>query len=236
MIFASIKNESILEVIFAVRDFLFHISALIMGFFALVLMGFNTHADLILFHNGDHHYGKVKENPDGTIQLDLTQTVKYYKKNQVKEIFYGINQPATGEVVSVTNYNEIGGTKIISVTGPITHRSIVQTSGGKLLQVDVEDGFQVPIIQLFPRKYGFYNRSGCFMAGLLINTSTQAWNALQMRVHLYDPDNRILSSKDFYIYRIPPAANNIPGQRKFEIVFADVPYDRVDRMRLVRKF
>ncbi len=221
---------------FSVRDLLFHFCALFLFLSAFLLLGFYSHADLVLFYNGDHRYGKATELQDGTVMLDVNGTIRYYKRDQIKEIGYGIEKPADGTVVSITDFTQIVGANILFVTGPITHRTQIKTQDGKQLRMDVEDGFDVPILHVFPARYGFYNRRGCFIAGLLINPSTRTWHALQLRAHLYDKNDRILSSKDFYIFRIPAATPQGPGQRKFEMNFPDVPYEYVDRMRLVRKF
>lgn len=218
------------------RDWFFHLSAIVFLAAAALWFQTNSHADLLVFTNGDFKYGKVTELPDRTVILEASGTVKYYKRNQIIQIAPGIDPPANGEIVSVSNFHQIGGAPILDITGPITRRTSVQTIRGKTILLDVEVDFAVPVVQLFPMRYSFYNRRGCFMAGLLINSSTRTWNSIEMRAHLYDSNDRILSSKDFYIYRIPRATEKGPGQRKFEINFPDVPYEQVNRMRLIRKF
>lgn len=210
-------------------------------FLIVVLLGaftFNSasRADLIVFHNGDYRYGQIRELNDGTVILKIGDQEKDYKRSQIKTLSYGTNPPAAGEILAVTDFNQIGGADILSVTGPITRRAEVKTQSGRLFTLDVENIFEMPIVQFFPARYSFFQRQGCFMAGLLINSSTQTYNTLEMRAHLFDGENRILTSKDFYIYHIPGLTEKGPGQRKFEINFPDVPYDRVARMRLVRKF
>jgi len=218
------------------RDWLFHLCAIAIIALGTLWLGRTSQADLVVFSNGDYAYGKVTELPDRTVIVETGDKVKYYKRSQITLISPGTDPPAKGEIVSASNFTQMGGAEVLPVTGPIDLRSSVTTIRGKTLTLDIDEEFTVPVVQLFPMRYGFFNRRGCFMAGLIVNSSTRTWNSIEMRAHLFDKDNRMLTSKDFYIYRIPRATQNGPGQRKFEINFPDVAYERVDRMRLVRKF
>ncbi len=218
------------------RDLLFHSCAVALVLLFIVILSFESFADLVVFNNGDHRYGKATELKDGSVMLDVNGTLKIFKKSQVQDVFKGVNRPKAGEVLSASGFTEKAGPEIIGVTGPITHRKKIKTLGGKMMTLDVEDGFDINVMQMFPTKYSFFNRRGCFMAGVLINPSTRTWRALQLRAHLYDAKDKMLTSKDFYIFRIPAATAKGPGRRKFEMNFTDVAMERVQRMRIVRKF
>ena len=218
------------------RDLLFHSCAVALVILFIVMLSFESSADLVLFRNGDHRYGKATELKDGSVMLDVNGAIKIFKQIQVKEVFMGIEPPKAGEVISVTGFMLKGGPDIIGVTGSITHRNKIKTIGGKMMTLDVEDGFDINVMQMFPTKYSFFNRRGCFVAGVLINPTTRTWRALQLRAHLYDSKDKMLTSKDFYIFRIPAATAKGPGRRKFELNFTDVAYERIERMRMVRKF
>ncbi|MBN2328669.1 MAG: hypothetical protein JXR73_16125 [Candidatus Omnitrophica bacterium] len=199
-------------------------------------MGYESQADLVLFHNGDYCYGKVRELSDGRIQVEANDSVKQYKKSQISNIEYGLNEPKNGETVSMGDFTHVGGASILSVTGEDVQRSEVEMISGKNLTLEVENGFGIPVIHIFPTRLPFYNRKGCFVAGILVNSSTRTWSSLEMRAHLYGGKNRVLASKDFYIFKIPPDAPQSSGRRKFELNFPDIDYQSVNRMRIVRKF
>ncbi len=218
------------------RDLLFHACAAALVLVFILILSFESSADLVVFNNGDHRYGKATELKDGSVMLNVNGTIKIFKKAQVKDVFMGIDPPKAGEIRSVSDFTSKGGPEIIGVTGAITHQNRIKTLGGKMVTMDVEDGFDVNVMQMFPTTYSFFNRRGCFVAGVLINPTTRSWRALQLRAHLFDAKDKILTSKDFYIFRIPAATAKGPGQRKFEMNFTDVAYERIERMRLVRKF
>ncbi|MGC9326132.1 MAG: hypothetical protein ACP5I1_00725 [Candidatus Hinthialibacter sp.] len=201
-----------------------------------LVMGYESQADLVVFHNGDYCFGEVEELSDGRIKLEADHSVKYYKKSQIRNIGYNIEEPKDGETASLENFTVAGDASILSVTGEDVHRTEMETISGKKLILDVENGFEIPIIEMVPTRLSFYHRKGCFVAGVLVNSSTHAWSSLEMRAHLYDDEDSILASKDFYVYKILPDAGQSPSRRKFELHFSDVDYPSVNRMRVVRKF
>ncbi|HOL94074.1 MAG TPA: hypothetical protein PLH79_06985 [bacterium] len=193
-------------------------------------------SDLVIFHNGDFRYGDVTELPNQEIALMEDGTTRQYKRSQIREIIKGINRPSPGEIVTATGFVHAATAELLAVTGAITHRVLLQAAPGKKLVVDVENGFAVPRLRIWRSGYPFFQRQGCFIAGELVNATTHTWFNTTFRATLYDGKDTILSSKDFYVFRLGPGLPNQPSMRKFEIDFPDVPYPRVKRMRLVRRF
>lgn len=193
-------------------------------------------SDLVIFHNGDFRYGEVTELPNQEISLWEDGGIRHYKKSQIREIIKGINRPAPGEIVTATDFVYAATAELLTGTGAITHRVSIQAAPGKKLVVDVENGFEVPRLRIWRSGYPFFQRQGCFLAGELVNATTQTWVNTTFRATLYDEKDTLLSSKDFYVFRLPPGGPKQPSLRKFELDFPDVPYPRVKRMRLVRRF
>jgi len=208
----------------------------ILFFASLPGSGLPAWPDLIIFHTGDFRYGEVTELPNQEISLVEDGITRRYKKPQIREIIKGINKPAPGEVVTATDFIHAATAELTAVTGAITHRSRIKDGAGKEIVLDVEDGFEVPGLRMWRSRYPFYQREGCFIAGLLVNSTTRAWSNTTFRVTLYDTKDRVLASKDFYVFRLPPSTPPKPGTRKFELDFPDVPYPRVTRLRVARCF
>lgn len=196
-------------------------------------------ADLLIFFNGDFYYGKgTVLQPSGDVIIEVRGVARRFKKSQIRQFIPGIDAPAPGQIVSVTDFKHIASLDIPSITAEITNPyGPIKVGKDKEMMLDVEKGFEIPALRLWPSAYSFYRRNGCFMAGILVNNTTETYSGLQFRAHLYDENARILSSKDFTVFRFPGIApDGTPGQRKFEIDFPDVSYALVHRMRILRKF
>ena len=159
-----------------------------------------------------------------------------FDKSQIRYFEPGINAPAPGQIVSVSDFRHIAAANIVGITMEITSRSTITDAAGKEMVMDVENGFQINALRLWPSTYSFYRRKGCFMSGILENHTDETWKGVSFRAHLFDSNDRILSSKDFYVFRFPAQTPQGPSKRKFEIDFPDVPYELVHRMRVLRKF
>lgn len=192
--------------------------------------------DLVIFHNGDFRYGEVTELPDEEISLLEEGVTRPYKKSQIREIIKGINKPIPGEVVRATDFVHAATAELMAVTGSATQRTRIKDGSGKEIVLDVEDGFEVPRVRMWRSRYPFFQRQGCFIAGVLVNSTTKTWSNTTFRATLYDGKDKVLASRDFYVFRLPPGTPQKPGMRKFELDFPDVPYPRVTRIRVVRCF
>ncbi|MBI1390219.1 MAG: hypothetical protein GC154_17405 [bacterium] len=201
-------------------------------------------ADMIIFHNGERRYGTANYIPSSS---DVVLTTKDYSKRfsftQIREVVFGVDKPedqAAKAVASATNQNATeefipftGGDSIYDVTGGDVYRKKMSSPDGKEFILDVEDKFDVPTMKIYPTTYSFYNRQGVYLILLLTNREDLSWRPLEMRVKLYDEDDNLIASKDAYVFRLPGAGQ---GSRVIEMQFPDVIYDRVKRIRVMRKY
>ena len=192
-------------------------------------------ADLIIFYNGDFKYGQVKDIGN-EYSLTINNVIKIYKKSQVREVAYGVNAPAPGEIVSVTDFIHAATDSIWQITGAITLRSPLQGENNRQVLLDVEEGFTIQQIYIFPTTYSFFDFRGSFLAAAIVNSTTKAQNDLEFRVYFYGDKDQLISSKDFYVNRLPPQVGNRPVGRRFALTMPDVPFDSIRRVRIVRKF
>ena len=211
------------------------ISLLLVGIF--VFSALEAAGDLVIFHNGDFRYGKAFViQPEGDVSLTVNGATKIYKKSQVRQVVMGVDAPPPGTIVSVTDFIHSATAEIVGITGWITHRQKMTNFDGKQLVVDVEDGFDIPMLQLYPASYSFFNRQGSFLRAALVNSSTEALSGIEFRVTFFQKDDKLLASKDFYIQRFPAGSATASARRIFEVDLPDIPYANVQRMRVVRKF
>lgn len=211
---------------------------LIRIFIGCLLIGFlasdpNGWSDLIIFHNGDYRYGQVNVLDNGVVILTTDRGEERYKAHQVEDIQMGVDEPAP----SPSGLTAAAATPVIpDITAPITTRKNLKDRFGKSLIIDIENGYDVEAFQLWPTRYAFFGRTGCFIAGILVNSSTESRAAIEFRATVYGQEDNMLTSKDFYVFRLPGSTPQGPGKRKFEIEFPDTAYQQVHRMRIVRKF
>jgi hypothetical protein len=206
-------------------------------FIAFFLFPLSVQSDVIIFHNGDARYGNIVESAT-EIRLDRNGKIEIYNKKQVQKLIPGLDKPDMGEeaVKKEEDYSHKPSGNIFSITGSNTVQKKMATPEGKELLVDIDNKFDIAQLRLLPVRYSFYNRQGCYLIGALTNNSDITWHGVQFRVTLYNPSDRLLASKDFYIFRMPKPSPDGSSRRVFEIAIPDVPYEQVSRIRLVRKF
>jgi hypothetical protein len=204
---------------------------------AVFLTPLSAQSDVVIFYNGEARYGDVIE--DATeIRLERNGKIEIYKKNMVQKTIPGLEEPDVGEeaVNEEEDFLHKPSGNIFSITGDIAVRKKLVTPEGKELLVDVEDKFDIAQLRLLPVRYSFFNRQGCYLIGALTNKFDTTWHGVEFRVTLYNPSDRLLASKDFYVFRMPRPSPEGSSRRVFELAIPDVPYEEVSRIRLVRKF
>ncbi|MDX9752753.1 MAG: hypothetical protein RBU29_02260 [bacterium] len=199
----------------------------------MVLLPVGVGADALLFHSGHTRYGTVLIQDATSVVMEIEGRTETFLRKSIHQIYPGLVMPATGETTAsddgllVHRPNEV----VYSVTGEIAARRKMVNTEGREYWVDVERDFEVPRFQLKPAGYSFYNRRGSYLSGIVRNQTDQVWHATEFRVTFFDQTDQLIASKDFYIFHLPPK-----GQRVYHLALPDVPYDQIERIRMVRKF
>lgn len=197
------------------------------------MLSFSSYGDVIIFFNGDTRYGKIIEDVSVSCTIDINGVTETFSKKCVEKIIAGINQPASGEIASSTDGKFVHkpSGNIYDITGDIAIRKKMTNTDGRDFKMDVETTFDIPTCRFFPANYSFYNRRGTYLIGSVTNKADQIWQGIEFRVTLFNKQDKLIGSKDFYVFRLPKA-----GRRSFELALPDIPYDMIDRIRIVRKF
>lgn len=206
-------------------------------------------ADMVIFHNGERRFGAATILSSSDVLLETNGVSKIYLARQVREVLFGVNrediQPATPvapvpapadlDDATETYMPFVSSGDIFDVTGVNIYRKKLTTAEGRDFIVDVEEYFDIPIIQVLPMSYGFFARRGTFLRAIIYNREDILWNPVSFRIFLFDQEDRLLSTKDIYVRRLP-ATREIPQRRLVTADFPDTPYERVYRLRFARKF
>ncbi len=209
--------------------------------FIFIAMGFalptSAYADLVIFHNGDYRYGDVVRDASGNITITFPNgdSEKFHKR-QVRYVHDGVQKPAMGEVVSVSEFVQAATAEIYEVTGNITHSKTMKNPDGKEFQVDVQNDYEIPVMRFFPTRYSFFNRPGAYLVLKLQNTTQETHQSLTFRVFVYDQQDQLVATKDFLVHRLPPTTPEGRGGRVVEIDIPDVRYEQINRIRVVRRY
>lgn len=193
--------------------------------------------DLMIFHNGDHLYGEII-NPDATQEMIITVNGvdHLFKRSQVRNIHVGIQPPAAGEILRATDFIQSSTGEILSITASnITARKSIKNKDREIV-IDVENGFDVSAIQLYPTTYSFFSRQGSYLVAFLRNLGDKPWAGATFRIFLYNQQNHLLGTRDFYVFRLPPVDQNGRGGRRIEVEIPDVTMNQIHRIRFVRRF
>lgn len=202
-------------------------------------------ADMVIFQNGERRFGDAEIDAASDVVLTVEGVSKVYKRHQVRDVIFGVDQadiqdatpaePVQSPTETYLPYQP-SADSIYDITGANYYRKTLENSLGREFTVDVEEFFDVPVIRVFPVSYGFFARRGTFVRILMTNRDDRTWNALQLRINLFDEEDQLLSSRDVYVFRLPPTQQDSVGRRVLEANFADVPYDRVERVQVMRRF
>ncbi len=198
-----------------------------------------AHADLVIFHNGDFKFGNVQvHNASKEVWIDADGEIKRYWERQVRDIIRDVGPPQHGEVLQLPGFVYSTTPTIPSVTAPITHRNVLKSGNEDEREIafDVEDGFDVNTIHLMGARYGFFNRPGSYLVLILENIQTTSWKGTQFRLTFYGEDDKLLASKDFYVWNLAGSNQKLIPKIVKNIAIPDVPYNMIQRIRLVRKF
>ncbi|RJP29966.1 MAG: hypothetical protein C4527_10840 [Candidatus Omnitrophota bacterium] len=189
-------------------------------------------ADIVIFHNGDIRVGDAKRLDDDSVSLVVDGVQKIFKSIQVKEIIAGATSidQVTGSLAAIAKAS------LLPITLPITVSKEMTNQDGKTLVVDCQKGFDISFVNLYPKNYSFYNRRGSYLRAGLVNNTTKELRGIEFRVFFFDNKSDLLTTKDFYVLRLPPAAQTRMKWKLFEMDLMDVPYEKVSRIRVVNKF
>lgn len=212
---------------------------------AQAVFGMIASADLVIFNNGERRYGAANYIASTSdIVLTTSNFAKQFSSTQIRQIIWGINGPgaipasATPEAATVPGATETyipfaSSGDIFDITGANVYRKKMTSNNGKEYIFDIEEPFDVPLMRLYPTSYSFYGRQGCFLVALLKNREPLPWHPVEFRIKFFDEKDKLLSSKDIYVFRLPARSS---GARVVEVEFPDVPYELVKHITMVRKW
>lgn len=198
-------------------------------------------ADLMIFYNGDFKYGQTQKT-DGGWTLAVDGKTETYKDSQVKLVVPGIEEPAPGEVVTATDFRHeateaIADHKIWNITAARANRFVLRGEEDREVLMDVEEKFAIPRIHIHPAHYSFYKQRGSYMTAAIVNETTETLRGVEFRVFFYGAEEQLLTSKDFYVHRLPGTPEGgRPIPRRFGLEIPDLPFEAIHRLRVVRKF
>lgn len=200
-------------------------------------------ADMVVFQNGERRYGAASYiGSTSDIVLVSDNSSKQFRSTQIREIVWGIDGPipssttlaaATVPGATETYIPFASGGSVFDITGASVYRKTMTNNDGREFILDVEEFFDVPIMRLYPTTYSFFGRRGCFFVALLKNREPLPWHPAEFRVKFFKEDGTLLTSKDFYVYRLP---GKNTGARVVEVEFPDVPYELVKHITMIRKW
>lgn len=207
---------------------------------AVIFMVTKAEADLLVFYNGAYEYGDVVHDPqNNTYVLTLPNgATEMYSNRQVRNFYPGIQRPAVGEVVRVSDFVHAATAEdqIYNITADITHSQEVTFPDGKKIDLSVQNDYAVPALRLQPARYSFYNRQGTYMVFRIENNTDTTQESVSFRVSVFDQQERLLVTRDFFVRRLPPKAPDGRGGRVINIELPDVLYDQIGGFRIVRKY
>lgn len=203
-----------------------------------------THADMIIFHNGERRFG-VANLIAGTSDVTLTKDniTKQYSALQIRDIVFGVDSPEDiqDDIASATAIQSPTETyipfassgSIIDITGANVYRKTMENNDGREFIIDIEEYFDITIFRAYPIRYSFFGREGVFIVALLKNREPLPWHPAEFRLKIFNEDNTLIASKDFYVFRLPGQGNR---GRVIEVEVPDVPYESVHHISIVRKW
>ncbi len=219
------------------RLFLFSLAAF------QVLQCVTVRADMVVFHNGERRYGVANYiGSTSDIVLNSDDSAKQFRASQIREIVWGVEgpiaasaTPASSTLSSATETYIPFASKgdILDITGANVYRKTMTNNDGREFILDIEEFFDVPLMRLYPISYSFFGRQGSFLVALLKNREPLPWHPAEFRVKFFRENGDLLSSKDFYVYRLP---GRNKGARVVEVEFPDVPYELVKHITIIRKW
>lgn len=200
-------------------------------------LALQSHADLIIFRNGDFKYGTVQKVVGGYTLTTPDGKAQFFKDIQVQEVVLGVPQPTTGQIVQATDFIHEATDTVWSITDEITVTTSVPTEDDKEVFIEVEKGFEISKFSIYPTRYSFFNRRGSFFIGHIINNTQRDIYGIDFRMYFYNQDDKLMITKDFYSNRLPATQpGRPPFPRRFGVSLPDVPIESIKRVKLVRKF
>jgi len=207
---------------------------------AVIFMVTKAEADLLIFYNGAYEYGDVAHDPaKKTYVLTLPNgATEMYTNRQVRSFHPGIQRPALGEVVRVSDFvhSATAEDQIFDITGDITHSQEVSFPDGKKIDLAVQNDYAVPALRLQPTSFSFYNRRGTYMVFRIQNNTDTTQESVTFRVSVFDPQDNLLVTRDFFVRRLPPSTPDGRGGRVINVELPDVLYEQIGGFRIVRKY
>ena len=203
----------------------------------LFMVSMESWSALLIFRNGDFKYGVVQKVQGGYRLTDDQGKLWIYKDVQVREYAPLISKPGSGTIVQATDFIHEATSAIWSITEELTVPLKIETDDERDFFIDVEKGFEIPKLKLYSTSFPFFNRQGSFLSAIIVNSSTKAVYGIEFRIYVYNQEDKLMITKDFYANRLPPTspAGKKFG-RKFSVSLPDVPLKSIKRMRVVRKF
>ena len=125
-------------------------------------------------------------------------------------------------------------------TGVDIEAQVRDLGDDRKLTVISEKGITVPVVMMGVLRSSFYAGRGCYIRGTIRNDSLgQGYakrNLTRIRgydfvLQVFDADDQFINSQRFYLFRFPPK-RPVP----FDVHFPSLPWERVAKIRILRRF